>query len=262
MARSVDRFTPEQELSVVDQMLREHGGIDPETLGPVVGLLALGITNGVWRNTCIEDWHADGLLHDGDMLRVNSHTTWRVKQRLTGWLLETKLSAESKTTDLEDVAFEDLERLMQRLYRWFTNPGRTLPTGQPLGELAGDRLSEYEDDADLALGGILASVEQRGTVFAFKRAAAHGSGLRWWSHPTWPQHVEAFMTVLEDSGHRHWGEAGQFRTCLFPEPETIVDRRRLRELLLTKPWELDTEAAAWVVSAGLGYAYHSVTRAY
>ncbi|MCP2342036.1 hypothetical protein [Actinomadura rupiterrae] len=260
MARSGERFTSEQELKVVNELLRERGGVDPETLGPVVGLLALGITNGVWRNTCVENWHADGLLHDGDMMRVNSHTTWRVKQRLAGWLVETGLSEDSRTVDLQTLPFEDVERLMQRLYRWFINPGRTLPTGQTLGELAGRRLAEYEDEADLALGSILAGVERHGSVFALKRAAAHGAGLRWWSHPTWPDRVGAFMTALDDPGHGHWGKDGEFRTHLSPEPDMVTDRDRLHELLLTKPWQLEREAADWVIAAGLGYAYRCETR--
>lgn len=63
-------------------MLRERGGIDSGRLGPVIDLAALGLVNTAWRNTCVEDWHAGGRMHDGDMMRVNSHMTWRARQIL------------------------------------------------------------------------------------------------------------------------------------------------------------------------------------
>jgi hypothetical protein len=46
----------------------------------VVDLAAIGLVNGAWRNTCVESWHAEGQLEDGDMLRASSHATWRVRQ--------------------------------------------------------------------------------------------------------------------------------------------------------------------------------------
>src|SRR5215472_7439314 len=47
-------------------------------LGPVLDLAAIGLVNGAWRNTCVGTWHVQGRMRDGDMLRVNSHTTWQV----------------------------------------------------------------------------------------------------------------------------------------------------------------------------------------
>jgi hypothetical protein len=37
----------------------------------VLKLGAIGITNGTWRNSPLEDWHAEGRIHDGGMLRTN-----------------------------------------------------------------------------------------------------------------------------------------------------------------------------------------------
>lgn len=74
---TADELSAEQEEHLVYGMLREQGGIDPGRLGPVIDLAALGLVNAAWRNTCVEDWHAGGRMHDGDMMRVNSHMTWR-----------------------------------------------------------------------------------------------------------------------------------------------------------------------------------------
>ena len=53
-----------------------------------------GLVNSAWRNTCVEDWHAEGGMHDGDMMRVNSHMIWRVRQILHLWMTEVGLAAD------------------------------------------------------------------------------------------------------------------------------------------------------------------------
>ena len=73
-------MTPEREEQLIVDLLRERAGIDPGYAGLLADLAAIGLVNGAWRNTSVEDWHAQGRLRDGDMLRVNSHTTWRVRQ--------------------------------------------------------------------------------------------------------------------------------------------------------------------------------------
>jgi hypothetical protein len=78
-------MTPEREEQVMADLLREQVGIDPGKVGPLVDLAAIGLVNGAWRNTCVENWHAAGRMRDGDMLRVNSHTTWRWKTGATAW---------------------------------------------------------------------------------------------------------------------------------------------------------------------------------
>jgi hypothetical protein len=66
-------MSAEREEQFLGEIFGDHGGIDPARLGPVVDLIALGLVNGAWRNTYVENWHATGRLHDGDMLRVNNH---------------------------------------------------------------------------------------------------------------------------------------------------------------------------------------------
>ena len=51
-------------------VLREQIGIDPSDPFVVLTLAAIGITNGTWRNSPLEDWHREGRIHDGGMLRT------------------------------------------------------------------------------------------------------------------------------------------------------------------------------------------------
>ncbi|GAB3002926.1 hypothetical protein [Saccharothrix stipae] len=69
-------LTAGQEENLVEAMLRHQVGIDPDHVGAVLDLAAVGLVNSAWRNSPVEDWHAgDGPLSDGDMLRINAHTT-------------------------------------------------------------------------------------------------------------------------------------------------------------------------------------------
>jgi hypothetical protein len=108
---STDELSPEQEEQLIGEMLREKGGIDPGRLGPVIDLAALGLVNSAWRNTCVEDWHAEGRMHDGDMMRINSHMTWRTRQILRRWMTDTGLVADGPLSALDGVPAEDVKWL-------------------------------------------------------------------------------------------------------------------------------------------------------
>lgn len=198
-------LSPEREEQLIEDLLRERAKIDPGKVGPVVDLAALGLVNGAWRNTCVENWHAEGRLSDGDMLRVNSHTTWRVRQLMRRWMRETGLEAESQISALDTLAMENTWWLARRLYRWLVNPARRLPTGVTLLQFAGDGLLEYQGDAEDCLIAFGAQAENRGTRFGFARTAEHG-GLacsHWWGHPHWPALVDRFMTALGNPADDH-----------------------------------------------------------
>jgi len=49
---------------LVVQILRDQVGVDPRTLRPILRLTALGLVNSAWRDTRVEDWHAEGCLHE------------------------------------------------------------------------------------------------------------------------------------------------------------------------------------------------------
>jgi hypothetical protein len=119
---TADELRAEQEEHLVGEMLRERGGIDPGMLGPVIDLAALGLVNASWRNTCVEAWHAGGRMHDGDMMRVNSHMTWRARQILRRWMAENGLAADGPLSALDGVPAQDIEWLAVRVFRWLVNP--------------------------------------------------------------------------------------------------------------------------------------------
>jgi hypothetical protein len=129
---AVGDLTPEREEQLTADLLRERVGIDPGKVGPVAGLAAIGLVNGAWRNTCVENWHAEGRLHDGDMLRVSSHTTWRARQLMRRWMRETGLDADAPASAFDGIMAEDAWQLARRLYRWLVSPARMLPTGVTL----------------------------------------------------------------------------------------------------------------------------------
>ena len=131
---TADELSTEQEEHLVYVMLREQGGIDPGRLGPVIDLAALGLVNAAWRNTCIEDWHAGGRMHDGDMMRVNSHMTWRARQILRRWTAENGLAADGPLSAVDSIPAQDIEWLAVRVYRWLVNPHRKLVTGITLAD--------------------------------------------------------------------------------------------------------------------------------
>jgi hypothetical protein len=252
---SADELTSEREEQLIYEVLRERGRIDSDRIGPVLDLAAMGLVNGAWRNTCVEDWHATGRLRDGDMLRINSQTTWRARQLMRRWRNEADLSADTPLSALDGIEPDNVLLLAGRLYRWLANPARQLPAGMTLAQLAGDGLRDYEDDAEECLGIFAAQAEHRGARFGFARTAAHGALAcsRWWGHPRWPTLVEAFMTALDDPADDHWGTGGELRTGLPAEPAAVADRKGLRRLLLSHPWELSTESAQWLVRAGIGH---------
>jgi hypothetical protein len=246
-------LTPEREEQLTVDLLRERAGIDPGKVGPVVDLAAIGLVNGAWRNTCVENWHAEGRIHDGDMLRVNSHTTWRVRQLMRRWMRETGLDAEAPASELDGITAENVWWLARRLYEWLASPARKLPAGATLAQLAGDGLAGYKDDAGACLSTFAVQAEERGARFGFARTAVHG-GLacpHWWGHPRWPAQVDQFMKALANPADDHWGPGGKYRAELPAEPADVADRARLRRLLLSRPWELSTDAAEWLVDAGI-----------
>ncbi|MFI8349325.1 hypothetical protein [Streptomyces sp. NPDC085596] len=241
---------------VFEETLRTKAGAEPNDLATLLNLVAIGLTNSAWRNSCVENWHAEGRLSDGDMMRINSYTTDSVRRRLTGWTTEFGIvSADSSALAVVDVDHVDV--LAGRLFRWFTNPQRKLPTGMTLGELARSKedLEEYEDHADRQLGAFAGQMEEKGVRFGLLRTACHGALAcsRWWAHPAWPELVERFVTVLDSVEDPHWGPSGEWRKKLSSEPPSIQDRGSLRTLLLQSPWKLDNRAAEWITGAGIGY---------
>jgi hypothetical protein len=252
-------LSPEREDELLIQILRDQGGIDPRRLRGVLELTALGLVNSAWRNTAIENWHAEGRLHDSDMLRINSQMSWRVRQLIWRWRTQMGLAPDALAESLDEIDFEDFRWLGTRIYQWIVNPHRRLATGALLRDVAQEDLADLENDADQALTAFVYQGEDRGIQFTFRRAAAHG-GLacrHWWGHPAWPDLVGRFLRALDSPDDSHWGPDGQFRARLRAEPTMVQDRDVLRRILLRQPWDLDVDSAQWIVSAGIGYLRHA-----
>lgn len=199
--------TTEQEENLVEAMLRHQVGIDPDHVGAVLDLAAVGLVNSAWRNSPVEDWHAgDGPLGDGDMLRINSHTTHRVRDMIRRWRTDCGIDAHSPTSELDRLDIEAVDWLMGRLCRWLIDPDRRLPIGATLADIARDGLDELTDHVAGTLGTVAIQAEEHSAHYAFRRAAAHG-GLacrHWWGTPTWPRLVDRFLTALDDPTDPHW----------------------------------------------------------
>jgi len=208
-----EEISPQREAALLEAVLRHQVGIDPSLVGPVLDLAAVGIVNSAWRNSPVEDWHAgDGPLTDGDMLRVNAHTAWRVREVMRRWRAEMGLTARSPMAAVHGLNPDHVEWLAVRIFRWLVNPGRRLPTGVTLADLAGADLDEFTEHVDGTLGGFAATAERRGPRFALHRAAAHG-GLacpHWWGTPTWPALVGTFARFSTTRLIRTGGRTG---TC-------------------------------------------------
>jgi hypothetical protein len=240
---------------LLEATLRHQVGIDPFRVGPVLDLAAVGIVNSAWRNSPVEDWHAgDGPLTDGAMLRVNAHTTWRVREIVRRWRSDIRVAPGESARVLDDLDTDAVDQLAVRIWRWLVRPSRRLPIGLTLAELAATGLEEYVDHADGAMGSFAAMAEERGARHAMWRSAAHaGLACRsWWGTPGWPRLVTTFLAVLDDLEHEHWRTAGSDRVRPV-EPAQVIDRAELRQVLLRRPWDLDADAAEWVVGMGIGY---------
>jgi hypothetical protein len=241
---------------VFEEMLRAKAHVEPDSLRTLLDLVAIGIANGTWRNSCIEDWHAEARLSDGDMMRINSHTTDGIRRRLAKWTAELGITSASSTA-LARIDIEDVTDVALRLFRWMTNPKRKLPIGITLGDLArtAEDLMEYEGHADRSLGGFVGQMEDRGVRFGLLRTAAHGALAcpHWWRHPAWPALVERYVDILDIPTDSFWGPDGEWRARLGAEPDSMQDRAALAATLLSAPWKLDNGAADWIADSGIRY---------
>jgi hypothetical protein len=241
---------------VFEKTLRTKANVDPNNLATVLDLVAIGITNGTWRNSCVEDWHAEGRLSDGDMTRTNSHTTDAIRRRLARWTTEFGIKSASSAA-LAEVNVEDVDVIAIRLFRWMTNPKRKLSIGVTLGELArtAEDVKEYEEHPDRSFSGFVGQMEGRGVRFGLLRTACHGALAcsHWWKHPAWPTLVERYVSVLDIPTDPHWGPDGEWHAKLGTEPDSMRDGTVLAAMLLKTPWKLDDSAAEWITNSGFRY---------
>lgn len=222
-------------METLEAFCREHLCLAPDD-GTIPDLAAIGVMNGAWRNSPLEDWHAEGRIGDADMFRTNVATTKLVRPFVSLDAIDT------------DAVFETL-----------TAPDRLLPTGATVAELAGEGLEEMWDHVEMQLMILDSSAERDGGRFTVLRAALHG-GLacsHWWGTPWWPDIVREFIEVINDPDSAHWTDWRPY-SVVEPKPSQVQRDDDLMALLLDRPENLTTDAAGWCLESGIGDMRHVV----
>lgn len=217
----------------------------------VTRLASVGITLDAWRDSPVEDWHAEGRVTDAEMLRINSLTTWEVLEAVRTWCADYGLNPEGTLDDLDEIDSEAFDDLAVDLLGGITDRTRVLANYESLWEFAGDDIDDLREHAESVFGMMMSDCDEHGAAHPILRAALRGADSKWWGTHHWPTRIDTFIAALGDPAHRHWrGPVGYPQTI----PPMAQDRGRLEHLLLEKPWDLDNDTARWVIQHGLNYA--------
>jgi hypothetical protein len=215
-----------------DMARRELGLVFANEQGALLDLAAIGLTNGSWRNTLLEDIHAgaDGGpgISDADMMRFNIATFRTVRAHLS----------------LDEIAWEELLDAL-------TDPERPLPGRTTVEVVAGASYQALAESIEDQLNVAYSAADSHGIAFALRRFAIHG-GLAcrgWYGTPWWPETVDVFIEELADPQSRSW----QYDDRSRPEPAAVRNRDRLRGRLRDKPETLSRAAVRWCLVHLLGY---------
>src|SRR6266545_1211507 len=193
----------EFDLGTIRTLLREEVGIDPEAAAVVLDLAAIGITNSTWRNSPLEDWHGEGRIHDGGMLRTNVATTKLVREVLDdhlGEVFDDGSAALIATEDLADLDSDFSDELFMTIFERLSDPDRVLPDGRTLRLLAGADLDELVDHMDTTLAASPAAPSGMAwTTGCYMRRPtagwpAPGGGGRRGGRTSWPSSLFGWMT--------------------------------------------------------------------
>lgn len=111
---------------LLEETLHTKADVDPDNLATLLDLVAIGITNSTWRNSCVENWHAEGRLSEGDMMRINSHTTDAIRRRLARWTTEVGITSASGIA-LAEVGMEEVDAFTIRLFGGRQTPSASSP---------------------------------------------------------------------------------------------------------------------------------------
>jgi hypothetical protein len=227
------RFPDPKPAQLADILAEQIGLSSHEDLTEIAALAAIGLTNGAWRNTHLENLHAgnhpSGGIPDADMMRFNIATTRLVREYVTA----------------DGIDWDGLTKAM-------TDPDRALPGGTTVEELAGDEYEILADDIEASLWGGRQTEADKGLTYALSRFAAHGALAcqDWWCTPWWQDGVDVFIERLADPSSEAWRhDDGRAE-----EPARVVDRDELRRLLLDEPEALDDSGIYWCLNHGLSDA--------
>lgn len=221
--------------------------------GPrVLDLAAVAITRLAWRDSPVEDWHAvpHSRISDAELMRANVAVTRVVRSLLTDDLI-----GDGRQLGCDRAPGNHWRDVLTAVTARLTDPGRRLPDGRSLRELAPDaaQFSSYTDHV-AHLTGRWAQLSDRlgsGTVVALLACTGAVACPRWWLAPGWPYLVDEFVARLGDP--RRWGSPTMtaYVRTLSPPPDAS-DLAALHQSLLTGPDRLCTAAVRFCLRAGLG----------
>lgn len=224
--------------------LVEREGVDPDDREVMLDMVAVAMTAMAWRNTVMEDWHAEGRLADHEMMRANAQTTRIARQALT----ECGVAHGQWTSAAAAARFR---RAVTQFFRKGFGADRILPDGRTLSSLGQEELPALRDHAERWLLGKSELTDQHGlstTVLLFAIIAL-STNSHWWLMPTWPAHVNAFRAKLADPADQHW----KVSPHPGPVPAPVDTRDELARLLLSGPDLLPAEVADYCIRASIGY---------
>lgn len=245
-----DSFDP----AMLEKALQIRGVVHPDDVVTQLRYAPLALAHLCWRNTVVEDWHADpdSPLHDGEMMAANVATTRIFHQVL--WDAFGERIADATLVSRYDFTPDDVVILRYAFadaYEAGFHPDRLLPHGQTLREIGGDELDVLTQHADVQLDALLDQAERRGVATVILWLAARGSAgcAGWWGSPRWPRIVEAFLARLADRNNDYWERWGWV-----DPPAEAQDVDRFRHLLLSAPDELEPATLQFCIDqAGIGF---------
>lgn len=227
-------------------------GFDPDDRGRLADLAAVGIARLAWRDGPVEDWHAvpQRRISDSELMRASAAVTRAVRDLLVAELPPPPWPREPAG------AAGDADRVLADVAAMLSAPGRRLPDGRTLEELAPARedLAAFAQHvrehtrwwADLAAGHGLYEVLLVLACHAALRCR------RWWLGPDWPYLIGEFArrSAEADPGQLSVEQAARAQST--GPPPDMAGGSELRDLLSAGPDRLTAELAMYCLRAGLG----------
>jgi hypothetical protein len=238
---------------------------DPTDQSVVLDLAAVAIARLAWRDSPVEDWHADpdSRIGDAELMRATVNVTRRVRELLDigsrphpantrgrarppvpdPWMLSPAGRAGDTASVLDAVDVQ------------LTAPDRRLPDGRQLRELAltPDQLAAYSDHVHSLRDQWAALADHVGTRALLLLLACYAAVWcrRWWLGLDWPYLVTEFLARLEDP--TRWGSPAMVAHVQGLAPLALAaDLDHLRGLLMAGPDHLDAQTAHYCLVAGIG----------
>jgi hypothetical protein len=162
--------------------------VDVGNARQLADLAAVAVTRLAWRDGVVEAWHraSPTRIVDHEMMRANAATTRLVRRQLA---------------DAAGGTAERIARAFGAVGPRLADPGRRLPDGRTVGELAPDAqgLEVYGGQVRGFVVRLGRLVERLGPEVVVGALACYAAAAcwQWWLAPGWPSMVEMIMRNLE-----------------------------------------------------------------